>query len=278
MIIDTHQHLWDIDRFTYSWCQDVEVLNRSFLPNDYSAAIQNIGTQKSVFIEADVDEGFMLDETRWVLSLAENETTRIEGVVACCRPESSNFRGFLKALGSHPKLKGVRRILHNQPDELIDASIFSENIRALPQFGLSFDLCVLASQLPHAIRLVRACPETQFILDHCGNPDVKNQRLEPWREHLKQIAQHPNVDCKISGLVTNADHDNWTANDLRPYVEHAMECFGPERVMWGSDWPVCTLASGFRNWLDTAHEITQGESEENRRKLFYENANRVYKL
>ncbi|HUZ47246.1 MAG TPA: amidohydrolase [Terriglobia bacterium] len=277
-IIDTHQHLWDMERFRFSWCKEIPKLNRSFRMPDYLAAIRGAGIEKSIHVEADVDEPHMLDETRYILTLAEAPDNPLAGVVACGRPEHEGFREYLDKVIGHPALKGIRRVLHTQPDAVAQEAKFIENVKALSSYDLSFDICVLARQLPVAIHLVKQCPRVTFILDHCGVPQVKEKVLDPWRQHLRELSEFPNVNCKISGLVAYADPERWTAEDLRPFVEHALECFGWERVMFGSDWPVCTLSTTLRKWVETLSDLTQNESPENRHRLFYENAQRIYRL
>lgn len=277
-IIDTHQHLWDMDLFSFTWCKDQPVLNRSFRMQDYLEAIQGLNIEKSVHLEADVDEPYMLEETRYILKLAEDPTNPLTGVVACGRPEYEGFREYVEKIAGHPALKGIRRVLHTQPDAVGQSPAFIENVKALSSYGLSFDICVLARQLPIAIHLVKQCPNVTFILDHCGVPQVKEKILDPWREHIRAISRFPNVYCKISGLVAYADPQNWTAEDLRPYVEHVIESFGWDRVMFGSDWPVCTLSATLKKWVETLSFLTENESPENRQKLFYENARRIYRL
>ena len=277
-IIDAHQHLWDMSLFSYSWCRAFPALDRSFRMDDYLEATQGLNVEKTVYVDADVDEPYLLAETRAVLSLADRTDNPLEGVVASSRPEQPGFRSYLDQIAGHPKLKGVRRVLHTQPDALSQGSTFTENIRSLSEYGLSFDLCVLARQLPIALELIRKCPDIHFILDHCGNPPVKQGTLEPWRAYVSEIADCPNVVCKVSGLVANADPEKWTPVDLRPFLEHAFECFGWERVLFGSDWPVCTLVASYRRWVEALSFIVRSESEENRNKLFHENALRVYRL
>lgn len=277
-IIDTHQHLWDMDLFPYSWCHAFPALNRSFRMADYLEAARGLGVEKTVYVDADVDEPYILAETRTVLSLADRTDNPLEGVVASSRPEHEDFRHYLDQIAGHPKLKGVRRVLHTQPDELSQSGTFIENIRSLSEYGLSFDVCVLARQLPIALDLVRRCPDVRFVLDHCGNPLVKEKLLEPWRRYIREIAGCPNVVCKVSGLVANADPQNWTPEDLRPFLEPVLECFGRDRVVFGSDWPVCTLAASYARWVGALSALTRSESEENRSKLFHENAVRVYRL
>jgi predicted TIM-barrel fold metal-dependent hydrolase len=277
-IVDAHQHLWDLDLFHYAWLKDLPVLNRSFRMNDYCDATTGLGIEKSVHLEADVDEPFIVEETRHVLQLADRSDNPLQGVVACGRPESKEFKTYLERILGHAKLKGIRRILHTQPDDLGQSETFIENVNSLAGYGLSFDLCVLARQLPLAIRLVSRCPEVTFILDHCGVPRVREKILDPWRANIQAIAKFPNIFCKISGLVAYADPHHWTAEDLRPYVDHAIECFGWDRVMFGSDWPVCTLSASYRQWVDALASLTHGAGEVNQKKLFQENAIRIYRL
>ncbi|MEW5974386.1 MAG: amidohydrolase [Acidobacteriota bacterium] len=277
-IIDTHQHLWDVDRFSYSWCQGIPALNRSFFMSEYLQATQGIDLEQSVHVEADVDEPFLLDETLEVLQLASERDNPLQGVVAGGRPEQPGFENYLKRIAGHPNLRGIRRVLHTQPDELGRSASFLQGVRLLEHYGLSFDLCVLSRQLPIAIQIVRSCPGVQFILDHCGVPPVREQQLDPWREHIHRISSLPNVACKISGLVAYADPERWTPEDLRPFVEHAIACFGWDRIMFGSDWPVCSLSAPLKRWVDTLTVLTQDADPVDRIKLFSENARRVYRL
>jgi len=277
-IVDTHQHLWDPTLFRYSWLDSLPALNRSFRMPDYLAAAKGLNVEKSVHLEADVDEPYMLGETRHLLALADQPDNPLEGIVACARPESEDFTSYLDKIAGHARLKGIRRVLHTQPDEVGQGKTFINNVAALASYGLSFDICVLARQLPIAIKLVSKCPDVVFILDHCGVPQVKEKQLDPWRSYISEIAKFPNISCKISGLVAYADPQRWTAEDLRPFVEHAITSFGWDNVLFGSDWPVCTLSASYRQWVDALLAITRGAGEANQRKLFYDNAVRVYRL
>ena len=277
-IVDTHQHLWDLDLFRYSWLDAFPALNRSFRMADYLEASRGLGVVKTVHLEADVDEPYMLAETEHLLKLADQPDNPLEGIVACGRPEKADFRTYLDKLAGHRKLKGIRRVLHTQPDELGQSSIFIENIAGLADYGLSFDICVLDRQLPIAIALIRRCPDVTFILDHCGVPRVKEKVLHPWREDIAELAAFPNVTCKISGLVAYADPARWTPDDLRPFVEHVLSCFGWDRVMFGSDWPVCTVSATYRRWVEALQSMTRAAEESAQRKLFHDNAVRVYRL
>jgi predicted TIM-barrel fold metal-dependent hydrolase len=277
-IVDAHQHFWDLDLFRYSWLDSLPALNRSFRMPDYLTAARGLNVVRSVHLEADVDESYMFEETRHLLALADQPDNVLEGVVACGRPESDDFKSYLDKLAGHPKLKGIRRVLHTQPDDLAQGQSFINNVAALSSYGLSFDICVLARQLPIAINLISKYPDVAFILNHCGVPQVKEKMFDPWRTHITEIAKFPNLCCKISGLVAYADPKRWTAEDLRPFVEHAIASFGWERVLFGSDWPVCTLSASYRQWVEALQAITQGAGELNQRKLFCDNAIRVYRL
>ncbi len=277
-IIDTHQHLWDKDLFRYPWLQSLPKLDLSFRLSDYQEATRELEIENTVFVECDVDDEQVEDEALHILRLAEQPGSRIAGVVASARPEKDGFESHLEKLRGQPRLKGIRRILHTHPDELGKSKTFIENVRKLEGYGLSFDICVLARQLPIAINLVSQCPAVTFILDHCGTPQVKERVMHPWREHIQEISRFPNVYCKISGLLAYADPANWRPEDLRPFVDHILESFGWDRVMFGSDWPVCTLAASYRQWVDALLSLTQAAGETNQTKLFHDNAIRAYRL
>jgi predicted TIM-barrel fold metal-dependent hydrolase len=277
-IVDAHQHLWDLDLFRYAWLSSVPSLNHSFRMSDYLAAANGLNVVKSVHLEADVDEPYMLDETRHLLALAEQPDNPLEAIVACGRPESENFRIYLDKIAGNPRLKGIRRVLHTQPDDLGQGATFIKNVASLANYNLSFDICVLARQLPIAIHLVSKCPDVAFILDHCGVPQVKEKHLDPWRSHISEIATFPNVSCKISGLVAYADPRTWTSEDLRPFVEHVIASFSWDRVLFGSDWPVCTLSASYPQVVHALKLITANAGEANQKKLFHDNAVRVYRL
>ena len=164
------------------------------------------------------------------------------------------------------------------PDELSTTSHFVENIKLLEKHGLTFDLCVLARQLPLAIDLVRKCEGVQFILDHCGVPNVAGQELDPWRDHIRQLAALPNVACKISGVLAYGDSANATADAVSPFVEHCLESFGWDRVVWGGDWPVCNMTASLAKWVEVSRELVSGAAEDDQAKLFHRNAEQIYQI
>lgn len=277
-VIDAHQHLWDPALFSYSWMRDLPQLNRRHLVEEYQVAMQGTGISGSVYVDSDVDHVDLAAETLFILGLAEDPKQGILGAVVGAKVECADFRAHMASFLGHPKLKGVRRVLHNRPDETSQKTQFVENVRLLANWRLTFDLCVSWRQLPLATNLVRQCPEVSFILDHCGGPDVRTRALYPWRKHLRSIAREPNVSCKISGLLSDPDASGWTSADLRPYVAHVIDCFGWERVMWGSDWPVSTLSTDSPRWLEVVKELVQTADRSQQEGLFCRNAQRVYGL
>ena len=272
-IIDTHLHLVYRDRFSYPWLGDVPPLNRDFSLETYRPQAEAAGITQSIHMEVDVAETDQMRETDFVTGLGGS----VVAAISSCRPESRDFPAQLEQLAQNPKVKGLRRILHTSSDELSQAPIFTENLKRLAAHRLSFDICVLARQLPLALRIARACPDVQFILDHCGVPAVKDRAPDPWRADIKALAAEPNVACKVSGVVAYTD-PNWTVDDLRPFVEHVIASFGWDRVVWGSDWPVCTLTADLGRWVAATRTIIAGESASNQAKLLNGNARRIYRL
>ena len=272
-IIDTHLHLVYQDRLRYPWLASTPKLNRDFKLQEYLAEAGQLGIDAAIHMEVDVASEDQEAETAFVTGLGPPVTAAI----ASCRPESCDFAASLERIAGNPAVRGVRRILHQSPDELGLAPLFAENLRRLTKHDLSFDLCVLARQLPIAFQLVRACPDVRFILDHCGVPDIAGRALDPWRRGITQLAALPNVACKISGVVAYAG-DDWTTTDLRPYFEHCIEAFDWDRVVWGSDWPVCTLTADLTRWVEASHELTSGCSDHEKARLLNLNARRIDRL
>ncbi len=277
-LIDTHLHLWDLEHLPYSWCAGIPALNQSFRLHDYLAASAGTPITKALFMECDVDDPRQLDEARAIQALADAHPL-IAGIIASARPERADFPAQLEQLSALPKLRGLRRVLHVAPDAVSRQTLFRENLRRLPRLGLTFDLCVLARQLPLARELVDACPEVSFILDHCGVPDVKAGAgaLDPWRDEIHDLAERPNVHCKISGLVAYTAAD-WTVSDLHPWVDHVVTCFGWDRVVWGGDWPVCTLGAPLSRWVAATGELFSGAGTDERARLYHRNAERLYRV
>ena len=275
-LTDTHLHLWDPSLFTYSWCAGIPSLNRTFTIHDYLEAAKEKGITKALFVECDVDEPNSAAEARLIAGIAQ-EHPLIAGVVAAARPERDDFSAQLEELISVDRVKGIRRVLHMVPDEVSGATLFSDNLNLLGEKGLTFDLCVRADQLPLAARLISRCSGVQFILDHCGAPDIKGGGFASWSVNLGSIAELPNVVCKVSGLPAYAPPE-WSAGDLHPWIGRVVECFGFDRLLWGGDWPVCTLGGTLAGWVDASRELFAGASLDEQSKLFHANADRIYGL
>lgn len=273
-IVDTHLHLIYLDKFSYPWLDGAPPLKQQWTAQSYFAEAEQLGIETALHMEVDVAEQEMEDESRFVL---DNLHPRIGGAIAAARPEHVDFPKHLERLAAMPGVKGIRRVLHVMPDELSQGELFAANLRRLPSHNLNFDICMRADQLPLAYDLVAKCPEVTFILDHCGVPNVGERALDPWREHITRIAELPNVNAKISGVVAYAK-PGWAAEDLRPFVEHVIERFGWDRVVWGSDHPVCTLTGTLTRWVDATHQIIAGASEDEKARLLHRNAERIYRV
>lgn len=271
-ILDTHLHLVYPDRFDYPWLSDAPAINKPWTVEDYFAEALPLGIESALHMEVDVAEADLLGESEFVLTLP-----RVVGAIAGCRPEHMNFVDQIEQLSEHAHVKGVRRILHQMPDDLSQSDLFVENIRHLPDYDLSFDLCVRADQLPIGQMLAERAPDVTFVLDHCGVPDVTGAGLDPWRAHISNIAKVPNVMAKVSGIVAYSGGD-WSVDTIRPYVEHIIESFGWDRVVWGSDHPVVTLTGSLTRWVQATHEIIKGASDDEKARLLHLNAERIYKV
>lgn len=268
------------DRFRYSWTESIPALSAgTFTLPDYWAAAAPVGVGETLFMEAGVDDEHWQDETRFILSLANEPANRIAGVVAGCRPESDShsFDAWLDELAT-TKTVGFRRILHVQPDELSTSTRFVRNVRQLGKRGKTFDMCFLERQLPLAVALARSCEDTRLILDHCGIPDIAAGSFESWRKQISRLAALPHVSCKLSGVVAYCPPGRPLESTLRPYLEHCVEAFGWDRLLWGSDWPVCNTTSDICAWGSMFRKLLAAESADVRHAVFRGNASNVYDL
>jgi len=278
--VDTHMHLWDPEHFRMSWVDGDVLLNQRYTLDVYAAQTVGIPIEAMVFVECGIEPQYALLEAQWVVACAQTDA-RIQGIVAACPIEFGlRTRSYLEALiALGPRIKGVRRNIQDEADpNFCLQPPFVRAVQLLADYNLSFDLCIRHGQLPAVTALVRQCPHTQFILDHLGKPNAKEHVLDPWRDQLRELATLPNVACKISGLVTEADHEAWQVDDLAPYVVHVLEVFGEDRVIFGGDWPVMLLASSYTRWFETAQALTAALTEAAQRKFWNENARRLYRL
>jgi predicted TIM-barrel fold metal-dependent hydrolase len=279
-VIDAHVHLWDPRRFRMPWLDANARLRRSFDLADFSQANDGLGIEAIVYVEVDVRPAYGLLEAQWAAEQAEHSPL-VAGIVATAPLEDgAPVSSYLDALVQiSPRIKGVRRLIQSETDpEFQIQPDFLDGVRLLPRYGLSFDICIQQAQLARSIQMVRACPETFFVLDHLGKPNVQSGQLEPWRDQIAELAELPNVACKVSGLVTEADLTHWTVADLKPYVLHVLEAFGEDRVLFGGDWPVVTMAASYRQWVTSLDQLTSHLSPDARKKLWADNARRVYRL
>lgn len=279
-IVDSHVHLWDPTRFRMPWLDGNERLNRPFSTADYDEHTAGIDVEAYVYLEVDVAPSYRLLEATWAVAQGTTDG-RLRGVVACAPLEDGDtVRTFLDALMElGPTIKGVRRLVQGEAD--LDYCLrpsYVRGVELLGEYGLSCDLGVNWRQLPATVELVRQCPGTRFVLNHLGNPPIRDGIWEPWRDRISEMAALPNVVCKVSGATTAANWESWSVETIRPYVEHVLESFGEDRVLYGGDWPVVLNAAAYRAWVDALDEITAGLSESARRKLWHDNAVRVYRL
>ncbi len=272
-ILDTHLHLVYPDRFSYPWLSGAPAINRAWHVEDYFAEGGPLGVEAALHMEVDVAEPQMAAETEFMLEV----DPRVIGAIANGRPEHADFEAHLEKLAALGRVRAIRRLLQFQPVELSASETFRANIRLLPKYGMGFDICLKSHELMVAPPLIAACPDVQFVLDHCGNPKIAEREWESWTVRMEEIAALPNVVCKVSGILANVS-DGWTVDELRPYVEFVIEKFGWDRVVWGSDHPVVTLFADLTRWVNASREIVAGASTEEQEKLFWRNAERVYRL
>lgn len=278
-IIDTHVHLWDRSRFHLKWLENATTLNRDFDWEDYRRASEGQNIVKGVYMEVDVVPSEHVQEARHVIDLCRSGRTRLAGAVISGRPASDGFGDYILPLSKEPEVKGLRQVLHGPtPAGYCLEPSFVKGIRLLGDLGLSFDLCMRPGELEDGAKLAELCPDTRFILDHCGNADVFAKDLDPWRKSLAAVAKRPNVSGKVSGIVASTKGHAWKPENLAPIINHVLEEFGPDRVVFGGDWPVCTLGAPLANWVEALREVVRDRGADEQKKLFHDNALRVYRL
>jgi predicted TIM-barrel fold metal-dependent hydrolase len=284
-MIDTHQHLAFPDKFDYPWIAELPQLQQTLALEAYREAIQRSAVAGSVFVEVDVACYHSAAEAQYVCQLAEDPSNGIQGVVAAARPEAGDFVAQLDAL-AHPAIKGIRRVLHTQDDALSEQPLFRHNVNELSLRGWSFDLCILQRQLGIGIDLVRDCPEVHFIVDHAGVPDIAGndaphgEGFKEWQQAMRALSAEPNCSVKLSGLPLYASDEQRTVEGLWPYVTTLLETFGWQRIVWGGDWPVCTLAHPLSQWIELTHQLLKraGLDRFEKGAILTTNACKIYKL
>ncbi len=293
-IIDTHQHLWDLEKFRPPWIDgEPEVLRRSYVTKDFIEATAGLNVDKAVYMEVDVAPDDQIAEAEHVIALSESSAHPTVGAVISGRPNSPEFESYIRRMAKSPHIKGVRQVLHvpSAPRGLCLEPQFVKSIQLLGELGLSFDLCMRPTELADGLRLAHLCPKTRFIVDHCGNADPKAflppgryegekpwHQVAQWKRDMAQLARQENVHCKISGIVVRAPKDDWTSKDLEPIVDFCLDEFGEDKVCFGGDWPVCKLVATYREWVEALRRIISKRSPETQRKLLYDNAAEFYRL
>ncbi len=275
MKIDAHHHLWKYSETEYGWIDDtMAAIRRDFLPTDLRAATAAAGIDRVISVQARQS----VEETEWLLELADGEEL-IAGVVGWLPLVSADITGQLDRFSGRAKLAGLRHVLQGEPEPgyMLRAD-FNRGLAQLADRGLAYDILVFEHQLPEVLQLVDRHPNQRFILDHIAKPRIKARELQPWLDRMRELARRPNVWCKLSGVVTEADIHSWTEQELSPYLEGALEAFGPRRLMFGSDWPVCLVATGYADWAALAGRLVSRLSSSEQEAFWSGNAREAYGL
>jgi L-fuconolactonase len=293
-IIDCHQHLWDLSKFKVPWIKPGTLLGRSYVMDDYLAATRGTGIKHAVYMEVDVDPAQQRMEAEHLVAICTSGQAPTIGAVVSGRPAADDFPTWVKWLKERPAIKGVRQVLHggSTPAGYCLSEAFVRGIRLLGEAGLSFDLCLRPKELADGAKLAEKCPETRFIVDHCGNADPLafaktgdprratakvGHDADSWRKDMDQLAAQKNVICKISGIVARVPK-KWSPEDLAPIINHCLDAFGPSRVVFGSDWPVCLNGAPLAEWVGALRQVVASRRAEEQRQLLWGNAVRFYGL
>ncbi len=276
-IIDTHQHLWDTSALNYPWLDGFDALDRRYSLDDYRRATSGVDVSATVHVEANPAPGSEVAEVKRLTSISEREGL-IGAIVAAAALEEDNAEDTLKQFSDYPLVVAVRRMAwHRQDPNFYRTPSLIEGVQALQSYGLGFDLCAHAGQMPAALALVRETPDVPIAVNHCGGPDIAGNNFEPWADAMSEMASFSNTTCKVSGIITRAA-EGWTREDLKPYIDHLVTAFGFDRLMFGSDWPVCTLAGDYGRWFDALQWAVQDADESDQQKLFYSTAAHFYRV
>jgi L-fuconolactonase len=273
--IDAHHHLWRYTPAEYGWIdEEMQALRRDFLPKDLIVEIAAAGIDGTVAVQARQT----LEETKWLLDLAD-DCPAIRGVVGWAPIAGEEFPACMEQFDGRAKLKGLRHVIQGEQDEhYILREDFNSGIRTMQGSGLVYDILIYERHLEDTIYFVDEHPDQAFVLDHISKPLIAAGTLEPWASRMRELGQRENVWCKVSGLVTEANWKTWTPDSLKPYLDATVEAFGPERLMVGSDWPVCLVASGYKQWFEVLRSYFAGFSETERARIFGGTAIEVYGL
>lgn len=280
-IVDTHVHVYDPAAVEFPWMAEVPLLNALHGPAEFAAATAPVAVEKYVFVEVDAGPGQHLPEARWVEALAKRDP-RLAAIVASMPLEegAAAVEPDIAEFARMPLARGVRRLIQghvHEPGWCLRPE-FVDGVKAVAAHNLHFEICIYHPQMADAVELVRRLPDVRFVLDHIGKPGIKAGLMEPWGALMREMAAMPNVTCKLSGVVTEADHKAWTYDQVAPYLTHTVDCFGYDRIMFGGDWPVMNFATRYPDWVALVDRVTAGASEADLRKLYRDNAMRTYRI
>lgn len=285
-IVDTHQHLWDLDKLRLPWLEKGGKLGRNFVTKDYLAATEGLNIVKAVYMEVDVAEDQKEQEAEQILELCKQPDQPTVAAVIGCRPSSPDFARYARKYRDNPVIKGFRQVMSA---EKFDAACI-KSLQLCAELDKSFDLCVPGKDVGAMIKVVADCPDTRFVLDHCGNPDVlaflpasrrgdhpAGHDVDDWKRSIERLGKCERVICKISGIVGGLPKE-WSADDLAPIINHCLDSFGPKRVVFGSDWPVCLTGATLQQWVAALKEVIKSCPLEQQKQLLATNAMRLYRL
>lgn len=286
-IIDTHQHLWDLDRFNLPWINPnsdaQEPIRHTFLIPEYHQHTAGLNIAKTIYMEVNIHPEQQQEEANWAIGLCENNDNNMAGAVIGGFPHDEGFANYVTPLAGKDAVKGVRTILHDadRPQGMCLKPRFVDNIRLLGDLNVNFDLCLRPAEVSDGAKLAKQCPDTRFVVDHCGNLSVRNTDKalhRKWQDGIRAAADQENVFIKISGIVASAKKGDWSPDDLAPTINFCLDTFGENRCIFGGDWPVCLLSASYQEWVNALKEIVSDRSIQFRRKLFHDNAIHVYRL
>ena len=275
-LLDTHQHLVYRDVANYSWAKDIPPLaTDNFTVENYLKLTEDLGIGGTLFMETGVDDPDYQNEAKYVQKLSDNPNNGIKGLIVSIRPEDDSFDAWFNET-LQMNVSGYRRILHVMPDETSQTQTFRDNVKKIGKAGKPFDICYLPTQLSIAYDFAKDCQEVNLVLNHCGVPSIAAGEIDQWGKDIKKLAELPNVYCKLSGLMAYCAPGTSSQETIQPYVDHVLETFGPNRMVWGSDWPVVNLGKGIQEWISVTRNILSKLSDSEAEAIANANAQKIY--